>query len=144
MIRGRELSVICVVIRILGSLPLPVHTTIGCRARGWSCLTHIGHIGFITGSLDCPKMAMDVAPIIMDLSYEANVQVECCIHCFFCFLTDASETETHEREMVAGERSMQVRVTVTELSSDSDTEDFDEVPVASPIPARNVLNLTLK
>ena len=50
-------------------------------------------------------MAMDVALI-------AKVQVECqLLSVFFCFLTDARETETHDREMVTGKRSMRVRVT---------------------------------
>ena len=84
---------------------------------------------------------MDVALMITDLPYEAKVQVECCIHCFFCFLIDARESETHNRKMFTSERSMQMRVTVMELSSDSDTEDFDEVPVAPQVPARNVLTL---
>ena len=50
--------------------------------------------------------------MITDLPYEANVQVECCFHCSFCFLIGDQETETHEREMVTGERSMWVRTVI--------------------------------
>ena len=50
-----------------------------------------------------------MALMITDLPYEAKVQVECCFHCFFCFLTGDREIETHEREVVTGERSMRVR-----------------------------------